>query len=88
VVDEEARPDIGAGMYLYAGNKTRDMRQQTPGQAQAMIPEPMGKAVKLERVESGITRYNFQRRARRRVSIEYRLYVLLQIIKHGFTSIL
>ena len=71
VIDEQAPPDLGAGMDFNSGKKTRDLREQSRQQEKAMSPKPVIDAIKPDRMQAGVAQENFEARAGRGIVLQH-----------------
>ena len=86
VIDEEAVPDLSAGMDLDAGDQARRLRQCPCGKAPAMQPEPMMKAETPQRMQPGVKQHDLEGRLRRRIALHHGGNVFAYRGKHNQTS--
>jgi hypothetical protein len=75
VVDEDAPADRRAGVDLDAGEKPRQMRDESPEPTQTVYPAPMRTPVQDERMQPGVAGQHFPGRARCRITRPYAIDV-------------
>ena len=83
VVDEEPLADAGAGVDLDPRQKPRNLGEEPRHEAEPLLPDPVGKAVEKDRVETWIAGDDLQDAPRRRVPLQENLYFASQPPEHG-----
>src|SRR5262249_10057132 len=83
MIDEEAPPDIGAGMDLDARQKTRDLRNHTRDQRYAGVVKFVRQPVQQNRMKTWVTEEYLENTFGRRVFPEDGVDLLSNGPKHG-----
>src|SRR5690606_3057756 len=88
VVDEEARPDLRAGVDLNAGQEASDLRDGPPQQLEVVFPQPVCDPVGPDGVQAGVQEHDLQRTASRRVTLHEYFYIAPDGFKHNRYNLL
>ena len=70
VVDEEAASHLGAGVNFNAGEKARELRDESCQEAHPMTPEPVAQVMRPHGVQAGVADKNFEVGSGRGVGLE------------------
>ena len=76
MVDEEATTDDGARVDLDAGRAAGDVADQTRRILESIHPQPVSKAIRIDRLNAGINRGDLEPRSGSGVSSEDTRHVL------------
>ena len=71
VIDEQAAPNLRAGMNFDSGQQTRNLREPAREQEKRMIPEPVIHAIEPDRMQAGVAEKYFQARLGRGIVLHH-----------------